>query len=364
MKILFYLGHPAHFHLFRNIILNIINNNHQVKILIKKKDVLEELINSTNLDYQNILAEGRKDNKFGMLLSVIKKDFRLLKICRKFKPDLLVGTSVENSHISKLLGIPSINVNEDDADVVPLYAKITYPMSSIILSPDVCNNFKWNSKTIKYLGYHELAYLHPNHFKPDKEIVRKYFSPNTPYFIIRFAKLKAHHDAGIKGIDINIATSLINILKPFGKIFITSERKLEKELEPYRINIKSIDIHHVLAFAHLYIGDSQTMAAEAGVLGTPFIRFNDFVGKIGYLNELENKFILGFGFKTDHAGEMLDKIKELLQMKNIKQEWNNRRENMLSEKIDVAKFMTWFIEDYPESVKIMKENPEYQNRFK
>ena len=42
-----------------------------------------------------------------------------------------------------------------------------------------------------------------------------------------------------------------------------------------------------MAFASLYIGDSQTMAAEAGVLGVPFVRFNDFVGRIGYLRELE-----------------------------------------------------------------------------
>jgi predicted glycosyltransferase len=364
MKIIIYLGHPAHFHLFKNVILNLTNEEHQVKILIKKKDVLKQLIESTGWNYQNILAEGRKDNKLGMFIGVLKRDLRLYKICRNFKPNLLVGTSIENSHISKFLGIPSISVNEDDADVVPLYAKITYPWASSILSPDVCNNLKWNAKTIKYSGYHELAYLHPNHFKPDKEIVRKYFLPNAPYFIIRFAKLKAHHDVGMKGIDINIAKSLIDILKSFGKIFITSERELENELESYRININPIDIHHVLAFAKIYIGDSQTMAAEAGVLGTPFIRFNDFVGKIGYLNELENKYKLGFGFKTDQKDLMNEKIKELLNTPNLKDEWDRRRQKMLSAKIDVSKFMTWFIENYPESVQIMKENPDYQYRFK
>lgn len=54
-------------------------------------------------------------------------------------------------------------------------------------------------------------------------------------------------------------------------------------------------MHHVMAFASLYIGDSQTMAAEAGVLGVPFVRFNDFVGRIGYLRELEDTYELGYG---------------------------------------------------------------------
>ena len=31
---------------------------------------------------------------------------------------------------------------------------------------------------------------------------------------------------------------------------------------------------------------------------------------------------------------------------------------MLFEKIDVTGFMVWFVENYPESVGIMKENPE------
>lgn len=54
-------------------------------------------------------------------------------------------------------------------------------------------------------------------------------------------------------------------------------------------------MHHVMAFASLYIGDSQTMAAEAGVLGVPFVRFSDFVGRIWYLRELEDKYELGYG---------------------------------------------------------------------
>ena len=60
-------------------------------------------------------------------------------------------------------------------------------------------------------------------------------------------------------------------------------------------------MHHVMAFASLYIGDSQTMAAEAGVLGVPFVRFNDFVGRIGYLRELEDVYELGYGI---HATQL------------------------------------------------------------
>ena len=126
----------------------------------------------------------------------------------------------------------------------------------------------------------------------------------SPFFIMRFASLNAHHDSGIKGINTEIAQRLIDILAPHGTIYITSERPLEPQFEQYRIRINPLDMHHVMAFASLYIGDSQTMAAEAGVLGTPFIRFNDFVGRIGYLRELEDVYQLGYGIKASSTGSV------------------------------------------------------------
>ena len=147
-------------------------------------------------------------------------------------------------------------------------------------------------------------------------------------------------------------------------MFISSERELSAELDSHRISINPLDIHHVMAFAQLYIGDSQTMAAEARVLGTPFVRFNDFVGRIGYLNELENKYRLGYGIKPRNPDDLLSTTEKLVNTENLKAVFQDRRKVMLRDKIDVAGFMTWFIENYPESVRIMRENPDYQYRFK
>lgn len=356
MKILTYLGHPAHFYIYKNAILNWQNNGHEVFILIKKKDILEDLLIAANLPYHNILEEGRKDSKFGILMGVLKRAIRLYFFCLKFKPDILTGTSVENSFVGKILRKPVINVNEDDAAVVPLYAKLSYPYATEILTPEVCNNGKWDEKSIKYNSYHELAYLHPNHFEADRKVVEQYFSADKPYFIIRFAKLNAHHDNGIQGINTEIAKKIIKILEPHGAIYITSERELEPEFEPYRIKINPLHMHHVMAFAQIYIGDSQTMAAEAGVLGVPFVRFNDFVGRIGYLEELENVYKLGYGIKTDQVEKLYSTVNELVEMENREVVFKERRQKMLEEKIDYAKYLTWFIENYPESGKQLRRS--------
>ena len=365
-RIAIFLGHPAHFHLFKNTANTLSKDGYDVLFLIKRKDIVEELAKESGYPYTVVRNKERKDSgKLGLVWSLIQMDYNVFKALRKYKPVLLAGTYTP--FLSKWTGIPVISCNEDDADVVPRFAKMSYPYAKDILTPMVCDNGKWNEKSIKYASYHELAYLHPNNFIPERQVVERYFPTDTPYFIIRFAKLSAHHDNGIKGINTEIAQKLIDILKPYGRIYITSERALEPQFEPYRIKINTLDMHHVMAFSDLYIGDSQTMAAEAGVLGVPFVRFNDFVGRIGYLRELEDVYQLGYGIKASEKGsaeKMYAVVSKLLDMPERKELWQQRRQKMLSEKIDYAQFLTWFIENYPESRKIMKENPDYQYRFK
>ncbi len=347
MKILVYLGHPAHFHNYKNTIAALKAHGHQVEVLIKKKDILEDLLKQAGIPYHNILEEGRSNSKAGLILGILKRAWRLNAFCRRFRPDLLTGSSVENSLIGPLRHIPVVSIGEDDASVVPNYAKLTYPGASVILCPESCDCGKWNGKAVKYPGYQELGYLHPDNFTPDKEVVRKYFDPDKPYFVMRFSGLNAHHDVGIRGINNDIAGKIIEILKPHGDIYITSERALAPQFEPYRIAINPLDIHHVMAFADLYVGDSQTMAAESGVLGVPFIRFNDFVGKIGYLNELEHKYQLGFGITPDDEEGLYETLEALLAQPDRKAVFQQRRQRMLDASINFADFLTNFIESYP-----------------
>lgn len=364
MNILIQLGHPAHFHLYKKVAQNLHDRGHKVFVLIKKKDILEELLINAGIPYVNILPEGRKDTKAGILMGMLKRFWRIYLFSKKHKIDLLTGSTPEVAQVAKLTGKYSIVTAEDDASVVPTFVKVTAPFVDAYLSPVVCDNGKVDAISTKYESYHELAYLHPNHFTADKAVVEKYFPSDSPYFIIRFSKLNAYHDDGIQGINTEIAEKIISLLKPYGTVYITSERELEPQFEPYRIKINPLDMHHVMAFADMYIGDSQTMAAEAGVLGVPFVRFNGFVGRIGYLNELENKYELGYGVKTSNVELLYNRIQEILSMDNRKEVFGSRRKRMLTDKIDYAAYLTWFIENYPQSAMTIKENPDYQYRFR
>lgn len=340
------MGHPAHFHLFKNTITTLKAKEHIVYVLIKKKDILEDLLVRSGIEYNNILPEGRADSKAAMAWGIMKRDLRLFKFCLRYRPDLMLGTSIEIGHVGTLLRIPTINVNEDDADVVPLYARLSYPWCTHILSPRVCNNGKWEYKSIKYDGYHELAYLHPEVFIPSKSIAEKYVTTEKPYYLMRFAKLNAHHDKGIRGISNELASEILAVLEKKGKVYITSERELPGKFDKYRLKIDPLDIHHVMAYASLYIGDSQTMAAEAGVLGVPFIRYNDFVGRIGYLKDMEETYKLGFGINAGDHKKFFRVITKIMDHKDYKISLKNNHSKMLIEKINVTDFIIKIIEDY------------------
>ena len=353
-RIDFFLGHPAHFHLFKNTVEDLRSRGFSVRYLIKRKDVLESLVVSSGVDYKIVRQKERKTtNILGMALSLLSMDWKVTKCLIKNKTDLLIGTYTPL--ISGRTGIPTIVCNEDDADVVPNFARLSYPFAADILVPTTCDCGKWNHKAIKVKTYQELAYLHPDNFAPNRAIAEKYVSTDSPFFIIRFAKLSAHHDSGIKGIDADLAERIIKLMTPYGRVYITSERPLEPQFESYRIHIDPIDMHHVMAFCGLYVGDSQTMAAEAGVLGVPFIRFNDFVGRIGYLKELEDIYHLGYGFKTHEQEGLLRSLEELLSMKDRSAVFQDRRQKMLADKIDYRRFLTWFISGYPESKSELKK---------
>lgn len=361
MNILIDINHPAHVHLLRNVYYLLTGNGHSVVVVVKEIPSAMKLLDLYGIPYTNI---GKKDDalmKKG--LDQLVYDRRLLKMARKYHIDLGVGSSINIPHVSRLCKMKSIILDDDDDEVEPLFVKFGHPFADVILSPT--DTPRKSKKKLYVKAYHELSYLHPNRFTPDPSVLEDAgLKEGEPYFVLRFNAFKAHHDVGVVGLTIENKRRLVDYLKTKGKVFITTERDIDDEFKPYQLKVSPEKAHSLMYYATMLVGDSQTMTSEAAVLGTPAIRCNTFVGRIHYLEEEEHKYGLTYGFRPDQSEEMFQKIEELLAMPNLKEEWQRRRQKMLSEKIDYSLFLTWFIENYPESRKVMQENPDYQFRFK
>ena len=144
---------------------------------------------------------------------------------------------------------------------------------------------------------------------------------------------------------------------------ISSEGPLPDDLESFRISIPPEKFHDVIASAALVYGESATVASEACMLGVPAI-YVDSTGRC-YTRE-EEQAGLAFNFTESEADQKksIKKGVELLSTPGIREEWQRRRDKFLAEKIDVTAFMAWFIENWPGSMRIMKEDPGYQERFR
>jgi uncharacterized protein len=361
MKIFYYFGHPAQFHFQKKSIQILKDKGYQIFIFIKTKDVLQQLVEENGLTYKNVLPSGRKSSFLGILWGLFKRNILLGLEIIKHKPDLLIASDPSFSQLGFLFRLPCINCIDDDIDAIGYYSILTYPFTKTIVTPTSCRVGKYAFKRIAYSGYMKLAYLHPKQFYPDLSKIGRL--ANNPFYIIRLADLNAHHDIGIEGINDVELREIISILSLSGEVYISSESILPAEFSKYHLVISPSDIHHYLFFAKLLICDSQSMAGEAAMLGTPSIRVSTFVGRLSVLEELEDRYQLTFGIKPGNKKALYDKINQLLAIPNLKDEFQLRRQKMLKEKIDVTAFMVWFVEKYPESFQTMKLHPDFQYNF-
>ena len=347
-KILFFLNHPAHFHLFKHIIRILRERGHNVIVYIVTKDVLEDLVKAEGWAYINLLPKGRRSSVFPKIISLVFYMFltqwKLFWRISRLNIDLLVGSERTITHVGVLLGIRSLYVNEDDTISIDNY--MTYPFATKVIVPEVTDRDKWRGKKINYNGNHELAYLRPELFRPDDTIVKEFNPSGGKYFLLRFVSLTASHDMGKNGMDDAFARKVISLLEGYGKVYISSERSLSSEFAKYHLKVASQHIHSVLYFSHIFIGDSLSMAMEASVLGVPSVRINDFVGRISVLNEMDEDYGLAFGYKIAEKEQLLQKLKSLLETKDLRSQWNLKRERLLNEKEDVVKFFVKTIESF------------------
>ncbi len=343
MKYLFYLGHPAHFHLFRHTI-DELQTRHRVKVLWRAKDVLPDLLHGVDWDREVVQPRDRGGGTVAIGWGLMKREWRLLRVCLRERPDVLVGCSPELAHVGRLLGLRSVITVEDDYDVIPRLARLTYPFCTEIVVPEGCDVGPHQAKAVTYRGYHELAYLHPRRFTPEVGRVADLRRGAEAYAVVRLSGLAAHHDSGIRGLDDGDVEAVVAKLSATGSVWISSERPLPERFASMRLPTLAAEIHHVLAGARILVTDSQTMALEAAVLGTPSVRYSDFVGRISVLDGLETSYGLTIGVTPDDREALLAAI-DAMSRRADRQDWPSRRTRMLADTIDVSAFLIRHLED-------------------
>jgi len=346
-------------HYFKHFAQAVMQKGHEVVFTCRNKEMTINLLNHYNFKYYSLGNPFR--SLTGKIFGLLYFTFKLLGIALKEKPDVFLNATMYSAMAARFLRKRHFSLEDTyNMEQVRLYR----PFTNCILTGDYLHP-SMGKKEIQYAGYQELLYLHPNQFTPDKSVLDELgIGQDEKYVIMRFVSWNASHDRGHSGISLENKMKAVKSFEQYARVFISSESKLPEELESYRIRIQPHRMHDAIAFASLLFGESSTMSEEAAMLGVPSVYL--FNNSTFYTQHLEKDYQLMFNFSESEEDQKtaIAKGVELLQINNLKEEWAKKRDNMLKEKIDINAFLVWFIENYPDSAKIMKENPDYQLRFK
>jgi predicted glycosyltransferase len=326
-NILIDVGHPAHVHLFRGAAARWQAQGHTILFTALDREIILDLLKIYNLPYR--VTYKRRKGKLALFAELALRTVSTYRIARAFQADLFISFGNPTVGLpAKLMRKPYIAFTDTEHAVEQ--HTLFKPFATLIATPDVFTR-DLGAKQVRYAGYHELAYLHPDEFTPDpRELESLGLKPSERFFVVRFVAWGASHDIGEHGFTGEDKQKLLRELSKQGRVLLSVESgEIDPEFAPLVTTFPPEKVHHLLAFATMYIGEGGTMASEAAVLGTPAIFVNTL--KMGYVLD-ERDYGLLFLFTEGH--QVLDKVRELLAMPDLKSVWAERRARLLADKIN------------------------------
>jgi len=338
MNIFVNISHPAHVHFFKNAIKILSQRGHNVITGARYKEFTIDLLNAYKIKHTVLTRKGQ--GIIGLINELIKQQFKISKIIRENQLDLMLQISgIFNAPVGRYYGVPTLAFSDTEND--KWGNKLSFSLSRHVIMPTCFDHEvggSWKNQ-IHYPGYHELAYLVPRYLTKKIEPENK--------FLVRFVGWQAGHDIGEKGLSIDQKIEIVNILKNFGFVHITSEAPLPDEIAEFACKIHPSEIHDFMVSCKMVVGESATMASEAACLGIPAI-FISNTGR-GYTTEQDKKYGLIKHYQLRQWNEIVQTMKGWASQ-DLRNEWQGRRRNMLKDKIDVTAWMVDLVENYPNSI--------------
>jgi len=334
MKIMFSVDHPAWAHQFHTIVEKLRARGDEVLVLAINKDGALNLLDSYHIPYV-LCAKGTGRN-------IVEKGWLFIRLCvnhtihaLRFRPDIVIGRASPMMAVAAWV-CRKPHLLYEDTEVSKFSLRICKRISTKILTPRTFLT-DLGPKQERVDTYKELFYLHPSVFTPNREVLRNAgFNPDESYVLVRFVAWNASHDVGKHGLSDAQQLSLVKRLEAAGvRVWVSSEKPLSTELEPYRLHTPFALAHHVLAFAKLVYSEGATMASEAVVLGVHALYVN--VIQSGSTREQSERYDLLYNYNDgDNRYELaLAKALTLLSDPALETEGREKQKKLLNEKVDI-----------------------------
>lgn len=344
MRIAVTIQHAGNVHLFRGPVAELRRRGHEVHVFAREQGVNVDLLEAYGVDHECLCSEP--DTLPGLALTQIRFESRLYRRLGRIDPDVVAAShGIAASHVAPLVGARSCVFVDTDGDAV-LGTRLASQFAHRIPRPE------WvrvpdDERCVDYAGLHELAYLAPDRFAPDPDLLADHgVSADEPYAVVRFGAWKSHHDLGKRGFSVAGKRELMETLARRGRVYVADEAAVDSpgsSLDHPRVDPPPVPpehFHHLLAMANLCVGEVATTTIEAAILATPTVRVSPFAGPgdLGKFVELERRgLVRSFPHDAEDAG--IHAARRLYDDPDAERQWTRRRDAFLEDTIDVGSFV-------------------------
>jgi predicted glycosyltransferase len=266
-SVVFDIRHYPSVNLFKNAIKALMENDIDVHVIIRPRGNLVSLFQEECPTVSYTLIGQHKKTLFGKMIDMIYRDIAFLRYLSSIDFDLGVD-SINLAHTTKLFGKPTVEF-VDDTEYKLAYTLIKLSAKWVIMPRCIPAKGK---NILKFNGFKELAYLHPNHFTPDKKALEEF--DLKPYEYV-FMREVSSASLNYRKLEMGRLSKILDYIKERNlKILLSIEDKSLVDLFENHciiLNEPVEDIYSLLHFASFTLSSGDSMARESCLAGTPAI---------------------------------------------------------------------------------------------
>ena len=360
MKILIDVNHPAHVHYFRNFIKLMEAKGHEFCVINRDSKMINQLLDFYGIKHTIRNKRPKKKGTISSLMNLARMTLWCIRKSFSFRPDIYLGFASSACAITSwFFRKPSILL--DDTEFNKMNHKIYMHFCSTVLTPFYFKKkLDDGKKQFFFNAFIEQLFLHSSYFKRCPDNLKGMGLTCREYVVVRYSAFDAHHDLMAHPLSEDFKKGLIEEIAKKYKVILSLERESEDPFyQPYLAKFSPEMMHEVEANAKFLVTEGITMASEAFIMGVPYLLINPL--SCGYIDYQIKKYPNRSFYSID-KNMIIDYINRLT---SITSEDNDLYRTIIEEEtINPTAFLMWFVENYPESKRILKENPDYQYKFR
>lgn len=360
MKILIDINHPAHVHYFRNFIKLMEAKGHKFCVINRDSKMINQLLDYYEINHTIRNKRPEKKGTFASMMNLMRMTLWCIRKSFLFRPDLFMGFASSACAITSwLYRKPCVLL--DDTEFNSTNHKIYMRFCSTVLTPFYFSKkLDGGEKQIYFHAFIEQLFLHSRYFKSSTDILDELGLKRGEYVVIRFSAFNAHHDMMANPLSEDFKKNIISKIARKYRVVISFEQESDDPFyQPFLIKFPPDKMHDIEANAKFLVTEGITMASESFILGVPYLLINPL--KCGYIDYQVGNYPEFFCHSTKEKviNESIDKF--LAMPFN---DMAGHKDKIEVSTINPTDFLIWFVENYPESRSILKQDPECQYKFK